>query len=100
MRPPSPRAPHALRTPLALFRTLLLCFALSLALAADGPAAKLAFDLPAGDARPMLRQFAAQAKREIVFPTGSVEGIRTNAVRGEMTPPEAVNQMLAGTGLV
>lgn len=59
----------------------------------------LRFDLPAGEARPMLRQFAAQAKREIVFPTESVDGVKTNAVRGEMTPLEAVDRMLAGTGL-
>jgi outer membrane receptor protein involved in Fe transport len=57
------------------------------------------FDLPAGEARPMLRQFAAQSKREIIFPVGSVEGVRTNAVQGEMTPQEAVDRMLAGTAL-
>ncbi len=48
----------------------------------------------------MLRQFATQAKREIVFPVGSVEGVTTNAVQGEMTPKEAVDRMLAGTPLV
>jgi outer membrane receptor protein involved in Fe transport len=61
---------------------------------------RITFDLPAGDARPMLRQFAVQAKREILFPVGPVDGVKTNAVRGELTPQEAVERMLAGTELV
>ena len=48
----------------------------------------------------MLREFAAQAKREIVFAVESVDGIRTRAVRGEMTAQMAIEQMLANTGLV
>jgi iron complex outermembrane receptor protein len=62
--------------------------------------ARLNFDLPAGDARQMLRQFAAQAKREIVFPVELVTGITTKAVKGEFTAREAIERMLAGTGLV
>ncbi|HRJ02387.1 MAG TPA: TonB-dependent receptor [Hyphomonas sp.] len=58
------------------------------------------FDVPAGEAKAMLRQFAAQAKREIVFAVEAVEGIQTNAVKGEMTAQEAVDQLLADTGLV
>lgn len=61
---------------------------------------KLQFDLPAGEARPMLRRFANQAKRELVFPVDNVAGIATNAVHGEFTPQEAIGRMLAGTGLV
>lgn len=61
---------------------------------------KFSFDVPAGEAKPMLRQFATQAKREIVFPVQAVEGIKTNPVKGEMTAQEAVDQMLANTGLV
>jgi outer membrane receptor protein involved in Fe transport len=60
---------------------------------------RIAFDLPAGEARPALRMFAVQAKREIVFVVNSVEGVKTNAVRGEMTPHEAIERMLAGTVL-
>lgn len=58
------------------------------------------FDIPAGDARPMLKRFATQARSEIVFPVESVEGIKTKPVKGEMSPQEALGRMLAGTGLV
>ena len=58
------------------------------------------FDIPAGDARPMLKLFASQAGREIVFPVESVEGVKTNPVKGEMMAREAIDRMLAGTGLV
>ena len=60
---------------------------------------KKSFDVPAGDARPMLKQFAAQAGCEIVFLVESVEGVKTNPVKGEMTAREAIDGMLAGTGL-
>jgi iron complex outermembrane receptor protein len=61
---------------------------------------KYSFDVPAGEAKPMLRQFAAQAKREIVIAVEAVDGVRTKAVKGEMTARAAVDQMLADTGLV
>ncbi len=48
----------------------------------------------------MLREFATQAKREIVFLVGSVDGVKTREVQGVMTPREAIDRMLAGTGLV
>lgn len=67
------------------------------AVAAD---AKQSFDVPAGDARQMLRQFATQAKREIVFPVELVGGLQTKAVKGEMTAREALDRMLTETGLV
>lgn len=81
----------------------LLCFSLvfvSAALAQALPNPKITFDVPAGEAKPMLRQFAAQAKREIVFAPEAVNGVRTLAVKGEMSPQEAVDRMLEGTGLI
>lgn len=71
--------------------TAAICFAQS--------ATRVRFDIPAGDARPMLKRFATQSKTEIIFPSGSVNGITTNAVRGEMTAREALDRMLANTGL-
>jgi iron complex outermembrane recepter protein len=56
------------------------------------------FDVPAGEAGPSLRLFAQQAKREIVFPP--LDGVRTNAVRGEYTVKAALDRLLAGTELV
>ena len=61
---------------------------------------KRAFDVPAGEARAMLRRFAQQASREIVFAVDSVTGIQTNSVQGQFTIQEGLDRMLAGTGLV
>jgi outer membrane receptor protein involved in Fe transport len=61
--------------------------------------AKRSFDLPRGDAAHTLRQFAAAAGRSLVFVTDKVRGETTNAVRGEFTPREALERMLAGSAL-
>jgi iron complex outermembrane receptor protein len=56
------------------------------------------FDIPAGDARQTLKQFAQQAGRDIVYP--SLDAQATNPVRGHLTIREALDQLLRGTGLV
>ena len=58
------------------------------------------FDVPAGEAGQTLKQFAAQAGREIVFAPDSVASIKTKAVQGDLAPKEALEKMLADTGLV
>ena len=68
--------------------------------AAPDYTAKQYFEIPAGKARLALKQFAAQAQREIMFPVDSVDGVKTNGVKGQMTAVEAIARMLAGTGLV
>ena len=60
---------------------------------------RVTFDLPAGDAAQTLKQFAQQAKREILFPVQSVGGVKTNAVAGQLTVGEALGRLLAGTEL-
>jgi outer membrane receptor protein involved in Fe transport len=62
--------------------------------------AKKTFSVPAGDAAQTLKQFAAQAAREIVFSPEVVGAVKTNAVSGELTPRAALDLMLANTGLV
>ena len=62
--------------------------------------AKHRFDVPAGEAAETLKQFAAQAGREIMFPAEPVAGVRTRAVAGSFTAPAALDRMIAGTGLV
>jgi iron complex outermembrane receptor protein len=62
-------------------------------------AVKINFDLPAGPAGETLKAFARQAGREIVFSADTVGGIPTKAVLGEYTPRDAIEQMLADTGL-
>ena len=61
--------------------------------------AKRSYDLPRGDAATTLRQFAAAAGKSLVFVTDKVRGETTNAVRGEFTPREALDRMLAGSAL-
>ncbi len=61
--------------------------------------AKRSFDLPRGDAATTLRQFAAASGRSLVFVTDKVRGETTNALRGEYTPREALERMLAGSAL-
>jgi iron complex outermembrane receptor protein len=61
--------------------------------------AKQNYDLPRGDAATTLRQFAAIAGRSLVFVTDKVRGETTNPVRGEFTPREALEGMLAGSAL-
>jgi iron complex outermembrane receptor protein len=82
------------------FRGLLALGAVAIltgmAWAAD--AATRAFDIPAGEAATTLRAFAQQAQREIVFPP--MEGVRTNAVKGDFTAKAALDRMIAGTDLI
>src|SRR5258707_389565 len=57
-------------------------------------------DFPAGDAPATLRVFSERSGREVLFAAEVVRGVHTNAVRGEFTPREALERMLAGTDLV
>jgi outer membrane receptor protein involved in Fe transport len=61
--------------------------------------AKKAFDLPAGDAAATLKAFSDQSGEQIVYPVEQVRGVQTKAVKGELATREALNQMLADTGL-
>lgn len=62
-------------------------------------AARKAYDLPAGEAPEMLRRFSEISGRETLFSSSLLRGVRTAPVRGEYTPLEALEQMLADTGL-
>lgn len=63
------------------------------------PAEKRTFHLPRGDAAVTLKQFAAAAGTPIVYLVDRVRGATTNAVNGEFVPREALDRMLAGSGL-
>ncbi|MDO8543068.1 MAG: hypothetical protein Q7S40_21695 [Opitutaceae bacterium] len=76
---------------------LALCHGPILSSAATAPRP---FDLPAGDAAQTLKQFALQARGEILFPAESVAGVLTRPVAGSYSPREAVDRMLAGTPLI
>lgn len=58
---------------------------------------KKAFDLAADQAEKSLRQFSSQSGREVVFTPEVAAGVRTNAVRGDFSPAEAMDKLLEGT---
>lgn len=79
-------------------------WALACWLAIAGPlslkaAERVHFDLPAGPAVTMLKRAARDAGVEIVYSAVVVEGVTTQAVRGDFTPREALEQMVARTAL-
>lgn len=89
----------------SFFRSLVaLAAAMVVWAAAAGRAAEVAeparaFDIPAGPADAALRQFADQSGLEVLYATDITVGVRTNAVKGRMTPGAAIAQLLAGTRL-
>lgn len=61
---------------------------------------KKPIDVTTGFASETLKNFARQTDREIVFSPETVGSVKTNAVKGEFSPKEALDVMLADTGLV
>jgi outer membrane receptor protein involved in Fe transport len=60
---------------------------------------KRSYNLPSGDAATTLNQFAGASGQQIIFMMEKVKGERTNAVAGDYAAREALDRMLAGTGL-
>ncbi len=61
--------------------------------------AKTTFDLPADSAERSLKLFSAQSGVDVIFIPEAVAQVTTKPVRGEFTPLEAADLMLAGTAL-
>lgn len=76
-----------------------LCLGLGAGVMRAAEAARIMFDLPAGDATETLKRYGQQARREIMFPAAAVAGVGTNAVHGEMSPREALDRLVERTGL-
>lgn len=57
------------------------------------------FDISAGDAFTTLRQFSVQSGEQLIYRADSLEGVRTDAVRGRYTSREALGRMLVRTSL-
>ncbi len=64
-----------------------------------GEPEKRKFDVPADLAEKSLRMFSGQSGSEVLFSSEAASGVRTNAIKGEFLPGEAVKKMLAGTTL-
>src|SRR6185437_5088721 len=58
------------------------------------------FNIPSGDMEHALRAYIIQSGIQVFVPDEAVKGIRTNGVKGELTPDEALSRILSGTGLV
>lgn len=58
-----------------------------------------AYRIPAGDAATTLQRFAAECGEQIVFLIDNVRGERTQPLEGEFTAREALDRLLAGSGL-
>ena len=78
---------------------LLLSLALAATLGGCSGLEKRYVDIPEGYAAQTLKEFAKQARVEIVFNAPSVAGVVTNPVEGSMTPQAALDTMLSGTDL-
>ena len=77
-------------------------FAAALAFAGSALAATATtnFDLPEDSAEKSLKRFSEQAGTEVLFASELVRGVRANRVTGEIPPREAIDRLLANTGLV
>lgn len=67
---------------------------------APPPAARVDFNVAAGEASVTLKQFSGQSGQTVVYLVDVVRGQPTAAVKGRYTPREALDLMLAGSGLV
>ncbi len=57
------------------------------------------FDVPAGPLSDSLIQLARQAQLSLLVPKSAVAGLRAAPLSGVMTPAQALQRLLAGTGL-
>lgn len=92
----------ALHLPLRRFAMLALAVAATFLVASPSRAAEPArkvFDIPAGPAESTLRRFSEQAGGQFVFSADKVTGVRTQTVKGEYTPRQALDRLVAGTEL-
>ncbi|HRP04491.1 MAG TPA: TonB-dependent receptor plug domain-containing protein, partial [Opitutaceae bacterium] len=58
------------------------------------------YNIPAGPAEQSLKTFSTQSGLDVLFATKTVGKVQTNATKGEFTALEALDQVLADTGLV
>gem|GEM_PF-3730020 len=78
---------------------LVLAVFLQSALLLGAAEEKRTYSLEAADATISLEKFQEQSGEQLVYPFDAVRGVRTNAVAGTYTAREAIDLMLAGTGL-
>ena len=90
------RAPSSISFRRLLWFSLFLLFAAVLSSAES----RRNFNIPAELAEKSLKIFSEQSGRGVVFSTDALKHVRTNAVQGTYTVREAIDRLLANTGLV
>ncbi|MDB6127617.1 MAG: hypothetical protein JWM35_1513, partial [Verrucomicrobia bacterium] len=95
MTNPTKISPSFLNSCLALLAFVVAGISLS---AAEG--VPRSFDIPAGPAKEALKVFSEQSGEQLLFSSAALEGVRTNEVKGVMTPREALDQLATNTGLL
>jgi TonB-dependent receptor len=91
---------HRLVTPPRLVASALCCaLGVSVVSGAAVVESKRSYNLPSGDAASTLNQFAGASGQQIIFMMDKVKGERTNAIAGDYAARDALDRMLAGTGL-
>lgn len=92
------RQPHFTLRPLAL-AALLAASLLHAAQAQQAPQAPVALTIAAQPLGPALNELARQANLQLLFAPALVAGKTAPAVSGTLTPHQALEQLLAGSGL-
>ncbi len=78
-----------------LLKGLLLC---GTAAFATAPAMAGDFNVPGGDLKTALHAYIKQAGVPLIVSDDAVKGVRSNGVRGDLSPDEALSRILADTG--
>ena len=79
--------------------TLIFCIGFVASCFAGAEEARRSFALAAGTAEVTLEAFSEQADVSVLFPLEEVRGVATNPVHGDFAPGEALQRLVAGTGL-
>ena len=80
-------------------RAGVLAGAMAMILAAAAQAQDLNFDIPAGDLVAALDAYSKQTGQQLVYLEKNLEGKKSPGAHGAMSPEQALEALLAGTGL-
>ncbi len=69
-----------------------------MATALCGPAAAENFNIPRGDLKAALDIYMKQSGATLMYADDEMKGVRTNGVKGALSPDDALTKILSGTG--
>ena len=92
-----PRTQHRFRVQAVLCAIAAL---LGVPAVAQQAGTRCSFSIPAQAAESALKVFSEQSGKGVIMNADTVDGIRTNRLKGAFTPLEALQRLLAGTGLI